>query len=148
MSRRSLVSLVACIMLVGFAAMLDGAVAAPSQDDAVKLFKAEKFAEAEKVLGAILAKSPDAMDARLLMGWSLWGQGRYDEALVRFKSVLREAPAQRRPTTDEIITFNIASDVTAVNNPDLASARKGLGWTYFKKGWIRQIGRASCRERV
>ena len=137
MSRRSLVSLVACIMLVGFAAMLDGAVAAPSQDDAVKLFKAEKFAEAEKVLGAILAKSPDAMDARLLMGWSLWGQGRYDEALVRFKSVLREAPAQRRPTTDEIITFNIASDVTAVNNPDLASARKGLGWTYFKKGWIR-----------
>ncbi|MDP2625304.1 MAG: tetratricopeptide repeat protein [Candidatus Rokubacteria bacterium] len=141
MSRKSLVSLVGSIILVGLAGAIHVAAAAePRMDDAVKLFKAEKLVEAEKVLGAILAKSPDQMDARLLMGWSLWGQGRYDEALVRFKSVLREAPAQRRPTTDETISFNIPADVTAINNPDLASARKGLGWTYFKKGWIRLAG--------
>ncbi|MDP2627448.1 MAG: tetratricopeptide repeat protein, partial [Candidatus Rokubacteria bacterium] len=82
MSRRSLVSVVACIILVGLAGAIDGVVAAePRMDDAVKLFKAEKLVEAEKALGGILAKSPDDMDARLLMGWSLWGQGRYDEAL-------------------------------------------------------------------
>ena len=47
MSRRSLVSVVACIILVGLAGAIHGAAAAePRMDDAVKLFKAEKLVEA------------------------------------------------------------------------------------------------------
>lgn len=134
--------LIACL-LVGVTGALGGSLAAdrkaaePKFEDAVKLLGQEKFADAEKVLDRILARSPTAMNARLLMGWTLWSQGRYDEALSRFKSVLHDAPAQRFPTPEEIVSFNIPSDVAYIDNPDLVQARKGLGWTYFKKGWIR-----------
>lgn len=127
----------ACL-LVGLTGVIGGLPAAhPRFDDAIKLFGQEKFAEAEKVLNGILARSPKAMDARLLMGWALWSQDRYDEALVRFKSVLRDAPDYRVPTAEEYISFNIPSEVTSIENPDLFQACKGLGWTYFKKGWVR-----------
>lgn len=128
--------LLACI-LVGLAGVLGSLAAEPKLEQAVKLFGQEKYAEAEKLLAGILAKSPGAMDARLLMGWTLWNQGRHDEALTRFKSVLHDAPLHRFPTEAERLAFNIPSDVAYIENPDLTQARKGFGWVYFKKGWLR-----------
>ncbi len=125
-------------ILVGLTGLLGTLPAAePKLDDAVKLYEKEKLSEAGKVLDGILKKSPQAMDARLLMGWVLWSQERYDEALVRFKSVLHDSPLYRAPTPDEYSLFNIPFEVTSIENLDLLQARKGLGWTYFKKGWVR-----------
>lgn len=125
-------------ILVGLTGVFGSLPAAePKFDDAVNLLGQEKFGDTEKILSLILAKTPDAMNARLLMGWALWSQDRYDEALVRFKSVLHDAPFYRAPTAEEYSTFNLTSDVTSIENPDFLQARKGLGWTYFKKGWVR-----------
>lgn len=108
-----------------------------SYEAALEDYQADRFGDAERVLRAVLTKSPDNVQARLLLGWALWSQGRYDEALLAFKGVLHDAPAQRAPSWDERAAFNLPRDIGLIDNPDLAEARQGLGWTYFKKGWFR-----------
>jgi tetratricopeptide (TPR) repeat protein len=116
----------------------DRASAKPQTYEAArKDYQADRFGDAERILSAILTKSPDNIQARLLLGWALWSQGRYDEALPAFKRVLHDAPATRAPTWDERAAFNLPRDVGLIDNPDLPEARQGLGWTYFKKGWFR-----------
>ena len=115
-----------------------GASAAPrAYESALSAYKADRFADAERILRAGLEKSPDNIPARLLLGWTLWSQDRYDDALGAFKGVLHDAPSRRSPTWDERAAFNLPQEVVWIDNPDLSEARKGLGWTYFKKGWFR-----------
>jgi tetratricopeptide (TPR) repeat protein len=106
-------------------------------EDAVKAFEADDFPKAEGLLAAVLKKSPDDTRARLLLGWTVWSQGRYDESLLLFKKVRHEAPSHRIPRPEEYDAFNIPREVAYIENPDLLQARKGLGWTYYKKGWPR-----------
>jgi tetratricopeptide (TPR) repeat protein len=117
------------------------AAAAPSGsfETALKTYEAENFAEAERTLRAVLATSPNDMRARLLLGWAVWNQGRFDESLMIFKAVLHDAPAKRRATSEELAAFKLPLELefTYIDNPDIPSARKGLGWTYYKKGWPR-----------
>jgi tetratricopeptide (TPR) repeat protein len=116
----------------------DRASAEPqTYEAALKDYQADHFSDAERILSALLAKSPDNIQARLLLGWALWNQGRYDEALLAFKAVLHDAPPERAPTWDERAAFTLPRDIGVIDNPDLAEARQGLGWTYFKKGWFR-----------
>lgn len=105
--------------------------------EAAKLYDADRFADAERVARAVLKQAPDDMAARLLLGWAVWSQGRYDDSLATFKSVLHDAPASRRPTRDEYAALHLPRDVQWIGNPDLDRARSGLGWTYLKKGWPR-----------
>ena len=110
-----------------------------SFDEALKLFDKGKFVEAQGVLLSLVSKDPKDFQSRLLLGWSLWSTGRYDDALFQFKTVLREAPETRMAKLGErkIGFGDGAGEATLINNPDFPSARKGLGWTYFKKGWPR-----------
>lgn len=112
---------------------------APSFETALKAYEAESFVQAERALRSIVQKSPNDMRARLLLGWAVWNQGRFDESLAIFKAVLHDAPAKRRATPEEAAAFKLPSELEFmyIDNPDLTSARKGLGWTYYKKGWPR-----------
>ncbi|MFQ5898550.1 MAG: tetratricopeptide repeat protein [Candidatus Methylomirabilia bacterium] len=124
-------------------AVRPSAVMAGPFEAAVKAYEADKFIDAERALRAILKKSPDGTQARLLLGWTVWNQGRYDESLLIFKRVLREAPSHRRLTLEEQHTFKLPDEVASwdevgpIENPDISQARKGLGWTYLKKSWPR-----------
>lgn len=108
-----------------------------SFDEAMKLYDADRFADAERVARALVTKSANDMAARLLLGWAQWSQARYDDALETFKAVLHEAPSYRRPTWEEYAAFALPREFLSIENPDLDAARSGLGWTYFKKGWPR-----------
>ena len=96
-------------------------------DEALALFSQEKFVEAQRILDGLVSKDPADYQSRLILGWSLWSTDRYDEALFQFKTVLREAPDSRMAKLGERKVFG--SDATIIDNPDLTSARKGLGWT-------------------
>lgn len=126
------------LMTVGVLLAAAPSSAAPSPlAAALKHYEADEFSKAEELIAPVVRKSPDDIRARLLLGWSIWGQGRYDEALVIFKAVLHEAPAHRVPTAEEYDAFDLPRSVAYIENPDLLQARKGLGWSYYKKGWPR-----------
>lgn len=126
---------VVALLVTGPGAVGEGARA--TLGDAVKLYRQRLLPDAERALAAVLAKSPDSMPARLLMGWVLWSQERWDEALLRFKSVIHEAPSRRLATSEERLAFNLPTEVLYIDNPDVSQARQGLAWTYVKKGWVR-----------
>lgn len=110
----------------------------PTVKTALELMNKDQFSQAEKALSEILQANPSDHKARLTLGWALWKQDRYDEALVQFKQFLRDAPAKRPPTFDETRLFGLAEPdffAQGIDNPDIPQAKKGLGWTYFKKGW-------------
>ena len=112
--------------------------AKPSLDEAIKLYEAHRFADAERVTRALLpGGGSHDMSARLLLGWSIWNQGRYDDALLTFKSVLHDAPSHRRPRWDEYAALNLPREIESIENPDLDQARLGLAWCYLKEGWPR-----------
>src|SRR5688572_16492571 len=95
----------AWILVIFVVALAPGAALAqsakPSLDEAIKLYEAHRFADAERVTRALLPPDSHDMSARLLLGWSIWSQGRYNDAQLTFKSVLHEAPSHRRPRWDE-----------------------------------------------
>jgi len=109
----------------------------PSFETALQAYETESFVQAERALRSIVQKSPNEMRARLLLGWAVWNQGRFDESLAIFKAVLQDAPAKRRATPEEARAFKLYDEFMYIDNPDITSARKGLGWTYYKKGWPR-----------
>lgn len=131
------------IFLIAISALTLAASAAAkpaaSFEAALKAYDADSFLEAEHALKSILQKSPNDMQARLLLGWAVWNRGRFDESLAIFKAVLHDAPAKRRATPEEAAAFQLPSELEFmyIDNPDITSARKGLGWTYYKKGWPR-----------